>query len=281
MGGLMVVDRQVPVARCVAEQILQGIRHGRYPVGQLLPSEQEIAALCGVSRPSVREALSALQFAGYVESRKGTRSLVIERELDGPPDAEVIPAAGGGGLVDQLEARLVLEPEVLALAACDPDLACLDGAAALVGGMGVAVAEPALAVGTDLRVHIAILSTCRNRALREQAIGLLRVALDPHWQVARERAWSGVDLPRRWTDHHRRIVDAVIAGDPGAAAAVGRDHLLSVVRNLRDHGGLPASERRALTALMARAQRRIGAPSFPSADRRRLSRRPAPRRSPP
>jgi len=44
-----------------AEQIVEAIRRGRYRVGDKLPPEREIAEQMGVSRPSVREAISALQ----------------------------------------------------------------------------------------------------------------------------------------------------------------------------------------------------------------------------
>ncbi len=256
MAGLKLVAREPPVARRVVDQLLDGIRDGRYPVGGLLPSEQEIAQLCGVSRPSVREALSALQFAGYVEAHKGTGTVVVRSEPE-PPRAEDPPRdEGATALLARLEARLVLEPEVLALAAADPDPVALDAAAELVDGMGVAIADPDLRARTDRGLHAVILASCRNAVLREQALQLLDVATHPHWRVARERAWAGGDLPALWAQHHRRIVEAVIAGDPAAAAGTARAHLESVAANLRDQGDLPASERRELTAVLERSARR-------------------------
>jgi len=55
----------------IAEQILQLIRTGQYPVSSKLPPERIIAEQMGVSRPSVREAISALQIVGVLETRPG------------------------------------------------------------------------------------------------------------------------------------------------------------------------------------------------------------------
>jgi len=55
----------------VAEQILEKVREGVLIPGDRLPSEEEIARQIGVSRSSVREALSALQVVGVIERRPG------------------------------------------------------------------------------------------------------------------------------------------------------------------------------------------------------------------
>ncbi|MDR7465382.1 MAG: GntR family transcriptional regulator, partial [Armatimonadota bacterium] len=60
----------------VAEQILQAIMSGQYRVGDRLPPERVLAEEMGVSRPSVREALSALQIVGVVASRVGDGTYV-------------------------------------------------------------------------------------------------------------------------------------------------------------------------------------------------------------
>jgi len=60
----------------VAEWVLEQIRSQVYPEGAKLPSEREIAQTLGMSRPPVREALSALQIAGIVEIRPGDGTYV-------------------------------------------------------------------------------------------------------------------------------------------------------------------------------------------------------------
>ncbi len=62
----------------IAERILEMIRSGDYPAGGRLPAERVIAEQMGVSRPSVREAISALQIVGILESRPGDGTYISE-----------------------------------------------------------------------------------------------------------------------------------------------------------------------------------------------------------
>jgi GntR family transcriptional regulator, transcriptional repressor for pyruvate dehydrogenase complex len=58
--------------RQIAEQLRRLIAAGEYPLGSRLPPERDLAAQLGVSRPSVREALIALEVEGLVEVRMGS-----------------------------------------------------------------------------------------------------------------------------------------------------------------------------------------------------------------
>jgi GntR family transcriptional repressor for pyruvate dehydrogenase complex len=60
----------------IADQILLMINTGRYKAGSRLPSERVISEQMGVSRPSLREAISALQIVGILESRPGDGTYV-------------------------------------------------------------------------------------------------------------------------------------------------------------------------------------------------------------
>ena len=62
----------------IAEQILEQIKSGEYQAGSKLPPERVIAEQMGVSRPSVREAVSALHIVGVLESRPGDGTYISE-----------------------------------------------------------------------------------------------------------------------------------------------------------------------------------------------------------
>ena len=66
----------------VAEQIMSAIEQGEYQIGDKLPSERDIAEQMKVSRNSVREALSALQIVGVIESRPGTGTYIRNNVMD-------------------------------------------------------------------------------------------------------------------------------------------------------------------------------------------------------
>ena len=77
------------VSAIAAEQIVDAIQRGDYPVSSKLPSEFELAELMGVSRPSIREALSALQAMSIIESRPGSGNYILRKPSSADENAAV------------------------------------------------------------------------------------------------------------------------------------------------------------------------------------------------
>src|SRR3982751_5660968 len=99
--------------RQIADQIAALISRGEYGAGQRLPPERDLAKQLGVSRPSVREALIALEVEGYVEVRVGSGVYVM-----GAPRATKRPALpADSGPFELIKARWLIEAECAALAA--------------------------------------------------------------------------------------------------------------------------------------------------------------------
>ena len=79
--------------RQIADQIGELIRSGEFEVGDRLPPERDLAVQLGVSRPSVREALIALEVQGLVEVRMGSGIYVKARETAPPSRAATTGAS--------------------------------------------------------------------------------------------------------------------------------------------------------------------------------------------
>src|SRR5215469_16087368 len=97
----------------VAATIERAITQGEYQPGQRLASERDLAEELGVSRPTVRRAVIALEMRGLLESRQGSGIYVRRRTAGGPPTPRELDI----GAFDQAEARRLFEGEVAALAA--------------------------------------------------------------------------------------------------------------------------------------------------------------------
>jgi GntR family transcriptional repressor for pyruvate dehydrogenase complex len=102
------------------ERLLRAIKLGVVGYGDSLPPERELAARLAVSRVTLREAIRALQEAGFVESRRGRYGGTFSTYLPTAPDQDDvrrIVADMGEELDDALTYRQVLEPGAAALAA--------------------------------------------------------------------------------------------------------------------------------------------------------------------
>lgn len=212
--------------QAVARTLIAGIRAGRYPVGARLPAERELAAEHRVSRPTVREAIIALEVQGLVEVRVG--SGVYVRRSTRPAD----DALSDIGAFELTEARLVFEGEAVALAASNMSDAELDEVDALVEAI-----ERANADGTgevpDRAFHRAIARGTGNAAIAKTIEDLWNLrSSSPACALMFERASAGGSKPV--TAEHAAIAAALRSRDPVAARAAMRAHLGRVIEHLLD-----------------------------------------------
>lgn len=206
----------------VAHELLVLILGGHFAVGERLPSERQLAARFGVSRPTVREALSALESRGLVVTRGGSGTYVVEREPRGEPAS----LASDDSPAEFMEARLVLEVAVARLAARRAPQSH-DGLEELRASVEALerIADPeALPDELDRDFHRAVARATGNQylaALLEPMWETIRQAL---YRTLRRRSWSA-EHTRRTASEHRAIYEAVKAGDPELAAFAMERHL--------------------------------------------------------
>jgi DNA-binding GntR family transcriptional regulator len=70
------VNKQIPQYKRLYEMLRKHISDGVYSEGDLLPSENELCSLHGLTRPTVRQALTALVHDGYIHKQQGKGSIV-------------------------------------------------------------------------------------------------------------------------------------------------------------------------------------------------------------
>jgi GntR family transcriptional repressor for pyruvate dehydrogenase complex len=107
------IDTQERLYVRVARRISDLLSSGEVSPGDKLPSERDLAEMLKVSRPSVREAMIALEVSGLIEVRTGSGIYVADKTRQQP----AVVADEGIGPFEILEMRLLIEPEACALAA--------------------------------------------------------------------------------------------------------------------------------------------------------------------
>jgi GntR family transcriptional repressor for pyruvate dehydrogenase complex len=210
----------------VASTIMESITSGKYKSGERLPSERDLATAFKVSRPTIREAMIALEIRGLAETRHGSGIYIT----DHPPAHE-----GSGdldiGAFELTEARRLFEGEAAALAATTITDECLDELKQIVAEMADENARKETDWTADRRFHIAIALATRNTAIASVIENLLDMRYkSPLCVYMLERARRVGVQPR--VSEHRRILVALRKRDPRAARNAMRDHLARVIEDL-------------------------------------------------
>jgi DNA-binding FadR family transcriptional regulator len=208
----------------VAKDLASRIGRGDYKIGQRLPSERELAQTYAVSRPTVREALIALELDGLVEVRTGSGVYVTAAK---PGKAVAMDI----GPFELLEARRAIESEAAALAAArisDDEIEQLN---ALLTEMTDAADDTPAAEDADRRFHLLIAATTRNSAMLATVQMLWDArARSPQTQLLDVKAQAAGVTPR--IDEHAAILQALKERNPGAARHAMRNHLTRVLDSL-------------------------------------------------
>lgn len=219
-----------PLSDLAYERLMSLIEAKRLVPHDRLPTENDLAAYCKVSRPVVRQALARARAEGRVYARHGVGNFVgqpapLVNATFGP--LQSIPDVRGF-----LEFRCLLEGESAALAArCeDPELRAAITARRRQLEAAMANGEPS--IEEDIAFHRAIALASGNRffvltmaALEEQARFAVKLIRELSPQSQRTR-WHDIHV------EHRSIDAAITAGDPEAARLAMTDHLRGGITRL-------------------------------------------------
>jgi GntR family transcriptional regulator, hexuronate regulon transcriptional repressor len=209
----------------VARDLLEELAAGRYAVGGRLPAERELASKYNVSRPTVREAIIALEVQGLVEVRVGSGAYVLRL-----PGKEDLPGFNITAF-ELTEARLLFEGEAAALAATQIGDEELAGIERLVEAIAQENLQPDGAERADREFHLAIARATRNTAILDAIEHLWDLrSTSPEAALLHEKARRANIKPV--VDEHTAILEALRARDPAAARAAMRGHLSQVIDSL-------------------------------------------------
>ena len=212
--------RQIEVKKrglMVAEQILAAVRDGTILAGQRLPPERELAVQMGVSRPSVREALSALQLTGAVETRHGNGTFVTESARDlAVLSQSITDIRRSAEYVQALEARRVIEKGMARLIVVRRTPAALDAIKEALEAMrsGAQLQHFAQYSEANTAFHSALAHAAGNPVLEWTILPMCNIALN---QIAQELRRLRYDKNSRLYEvdlaSHQRIYSAIVDGD--------------------------------------------------------------------
>lgn len=223
--------------RQIAEQLRSLISQGEFAAGTRLPAERDLARQLGVSRPSVREALIAMEVEGWVEVRTGSGVYVLDRS-NRAKTPQLAPTEWGP--LELIRARRVVEGEIASMVALQAKRKDIEAMRKAISAMKSDANRGVLPLEGDRAFHSAIVEACGNVVLIETVQsfwdsrrGPLFTRLGGHFETT--KSWQSAIA------EHEAIFAAICAHDGAAARAAMHAHMD------KSHSRFSASWRRAKT----------------------------------
>jgi DNA-binding FadR family transcriptional regulator len=213
--------------RQVVEKMLLMLESAEYPPGSRLPPERELSERFHVSRPTIREAIIALEVMGKVGVKTGSGVYVLEQRHNRAGQQVFSP-------FELTEARILFEGEAAALAATmitDEQIEELKSAfeaMEIENDSGDAASQDA-----DRHFHLVISQATHNRVLIDTIIGLWDIQeRSPEIQFAHASVCK--QEPKTRLDEHKAILDALVNREPNKARLAMRRHFSRLVEAMHD-----------------------------------------------
>ena len=207
----------------LAHAITQLIESGEVRLGERLPSERTLAERFEVSRTAVREAIIALEIRGIVEVRGGSGIYVCATK-----PAHFLGDAAPGPF-ELLGARLVIEPEVAAVAAVRAKDADLDRISAALRELRLTMHDKRANEAADRRFHVAIAEATGNCVLVQMVTGVWERTRGAMW-VKLEEHFHTPALREAAMRDHQRVFSELVARDAAQSRNAMRQHIERVMR---------------------------------------------------
>jgi len=208
----------------IVAQVRDLIRDGRLQPGQRLPAERELAERFQVSRASLREAIRTLELEGLVVIRPGAGTFVSEEGFDAAMDVLARRLlAEREALADVVELRLVLEPQIAALAAQRATLEDKGRLEIILKEQEEQILRGETGSVADTAFHSTLASASQNQALVRLSTTLVEL-LAP----SRDESLQTPERSHRSVKSHRTILSAIQQGDAEAARQAMTEHIVSV-----------------------------------------------------
>jgi DNA-binding FadR family transcriptional regulator len=218
----------------VIDQIIDLIKQGSFKKGDRLPPERIMAKKLGVSRPSVREAYSALEIAGILESRVGSGTYVqserindfFEKKINDIATKEESP-------YEIISLRKIIEPEIVALAAKNAKPENISEIESILRKMKSQIKEgQSYTLDTDRMFHIAVAKASGNSVLLHTLQFILDLTEEDLWKKIREQIIKTPEHSIKDIDYHEKVFNCIKNKDIKNARVIMKKHFTAILKEI-------------------------------------------------
>ena len=219
MLAKIAITRSTSLSKAIVHEITRLVAVGKIKPGDKFPPEAVLAEQMGVGRSSIREAFRVFQILGVTEAKPGRGTVLVNTApLFALTDWSEFTSKDL--INDIVEARLLLEPLIAAMAAKRADAAGIRRIAEAIEAGRKAVGDEAASIQTSLDFHTAVAEAGGNQTLL-LATRLLRSLYFESTRFSRRHPESYSTL----LADHEKIFVAIRDGDAKAAVAASESHM--------------------------------------------------------
>ncbi|ABR49869.1 GntR domain protein [Alkaliphilus metalliredigens QYMF] len=217
----------------IVEQINQLMKEGYLKPGDKLMTEKELSDKLKVSRASVREAISALNLLGILESRQGEGTFISD-----VPQQSLIETLALFMMMDLeasielLEVRKMMEVQAAELAAIRADSASIFKISEAIELMKIDIKENIIGEESDAKFHHAIAESTKNKVL-VNFMNMISDLLVQNMRTSRQYLYTKEGNAEKLFEQHDKIYKAIKKGNPNTAKKEMFEHLDFVEKELK------------------------------------------------
>lgn len=218
--------KNTKVHQQVIEQIKHSIYEGKLKKGDKLPTAKELQETLGVSRSSIREAFSALELIGVIETRTGEGTFISNNEstMKFLEPLSMILALEENIVEELLEFRMVLECDCIRLATERITDEELDEMKKYIDSLEAMEGNEESSIEADMMFHYTIGKASKNKVLYQVLTSISEV-MNLHIKNTRTKLVSNPLTMKRFVEQHMDIYHAMKNRDADEAIKAVQGHL--------------------------------------------------------
>lgn len=216
----------------VMDEIKNFILHNNLQEGSSLPSERDLLTKLQVSRGTLREALRILEISGLVEVKPGKGAFVRELTSDLVVPLPLWVSRNRDAIYKHFEARLILEPEIAALAArhaTEEDIRKMEQN--IMFQKSLPESEVVSMIRADIEFHCLLAESGKNETIEMLMNSLARISFQGWKAAIRVKGRNETAV-----QEHAQLVRMLAKGDEEGARSAMREHMLESIRMLKEQG---------------------------------------------
>jgi GntR family transcriptional repressor for pyruvate dehydrogenase complex len=208
----------------VLKEIIQLIKSEEWKQGERIPGEVALAEAFGISRNSVREALKALELSGVISARAGRGTFLSENAMNNIRRMELTWVLRDSDSLEELiQTRLIIEPELVALAAKNATKEDIDEMHRIIDYTISIIEEDQYTIEEGMKFHLKMMKSSKNHLLYK-FMNSITDELCVH-RFLRAKKYIDKNLLLEEMGEHRLLVELIAAGEVEKARELAVKHV--------------------------------------------------------